>query len=150
LFAGLGLAGCQQTATAPAPETAASSVPVPALASVESLAGEWRVAGIDGQSLDERYGIALSGDADELWWEPRCAGMLRRYRITGTAVSFGPAGEAAKLAPGSPPPPVCTIAIPSRLPDVARALDSATSVGRTPANGVQIAGGGHSVLLFSQ
>ena len=31
-----------------------------------------------------------------------------------------------------------------------RALDAAITVGRTTGNGVEISGGGHSVLLFSQ
>ena len=38
-----------------------------------------RVAGIDGRSFDEPYGLALSGSETELWWEPRCAGQARSY-----------------------------------------------------------------------
>jgi len=154
-----GLAGCQQRAEAPtpAPSTAVSPrvspsvAPSPPLSPVASLLGEWRVAGIDGQSLDEPYGLALTGADDELWWEPRCAGMARSYRIDGPAIAFEPVKiNGSPPAPGSPPPPVCTIAVPLRLADVARALDAATFVGRTSANGVLISGGGRSVLLFSQ
>ncbi len=131
-----------QTVAAPA------SVPSPTLAQVTSLAGEWRVAGIDGAELDEPYGLALSGSAQELWWEPRCALIVRSYRIAGSAIDFGPRLEAPK--PGGPPPAVCAIAPPPRLADVTRALDAATTIGRTANNGVEISGGGHSLLLFGQ
>ena len=140
-------AACGKATEAPpsaAPTSATSSA-------VASLAGEWRVAGIDGQPLDEAYGIALSGSATELWWDPRCAGMARSYRIRNGAIAFGPVPINGKPpAPGSPPPPVCTVPLPPRLGEVFAALDAARTVERTPANGVLIAGGGRSVLLFSQ
>lgn len=109
---------------------------------VGSLAGAWRVAGIDGKSFDEPYGLALTGDQAELWWEPRCAGMVRGYTIAGRSISF------AKV--GSPSSAVCEIGLPPRLSEVFRALDAATTVVRTPANGIEISGGGHSLTLFSQ
>ncbi len=117
-------------------------------APVASLAGEWRVAGIDGAEFNEPYGLALSGDAQELWWAPRCARFVRSYRIEGTSVSFHQVLDEPK--PGAVPPPVCTIAPPPRIADVTRALDAATTIGRTPGNGIEISGGGHSVTLFSQ
>jgi hypothetical protein len=117
---------------------------------VETLAGEWRVAGIDGAEFNEPYGLALSGNADELWWRPRCAGMARSYRISGGAVSFGPPAGTQPSSSGAPPPPVCAIGLPPRLAEVMRALDAASTVGRTSSNGIEISGGGHSVLLFSQ
>jgi hypothetical protein len=40
--------------------------------------------------------------------------------------------------------------LPPRLADVMRALDAASTVGRTSSNGIEISGRGHSVLLFSQ
>ncbi len=145
-------ASSTETAVAdPAPAPAATPTPTPAstLAPVASLAGEWRVAGIDGADFNESYGLALSGSADELWWRPRCAGMARTYRIDGLAISFGPPAGASPPASDTPPA-VCAIGLPPRLAEVVRALDAATTVGRTPNNGIEISGGGHSVLLFSQ
>ena len=144
------LAACSQAEptpakqTAPAPETAAP-VQRPAVepsAQVGSLAGAWRVAGIDGRSFDEPVGLSLSGDNEQLWWEPRCAGMARAYRIEGQRITF-----ASTQPPGTP---VCDIGLPPRLDEVFRALDDAASVSRTPNNGVLISGPAHSVLLFSQ
>ncbi len=115
---------------------------------VSSLAGEWRVAGIDGASFDEPVGLALSGDATQIWWQPRCAGMARIYRIDDASISFTSADPPRK--PGEPTPPVCAIGLPPRLPELFHALDAATRIERTPANGILISGGGRSVTLFSQ
>ncbi len=130
--------------TEPSAPTASTSALAPT-----SLEGEWRVAGIDGEEVNEPYAIALSADGREIWWEPRCAGMLRRYTIDGNAFTAGPHTNIPPAA-GSLPPPVCAIALPPRLNDVVRALDTADRVERTLANGILIEGGGHSVLLFSQ
>lgn len=129
----------------PAPTVTAAPPPPPAstLAPVETLTGEWRVAGIDGAQFDEPYGLALSGDDSSLWWAPRCARQERRYVIKGQDIRFAPPPE----MPGSP---ACLPGLPARLADVLRALDAASRVGRTSSNGIEISGGGHSVLLFSQ
>ena len=113
-----------------------------------TLKGEWRVAGIDGADFNEPYGLALSGSDRELWWEPRCAAIARSYRIDGAGIAFGPALGAPP--PGGPTQAVCTIAPPPRIAEVLRAIDAATSVTRTANNGIEISGGGHSLLLFSQ
>ena len=129
----------------PAPTVTAAPPPPPAstLAPVETLTGEWRVAGIDGTEFNEPYGLALSGDEASLWWAPRCAQQERRYAIKGREIRFSQVSERH----GTPP---CLPGLPARLADVLRALDAATTVGRTPSNGIEISGGGHSVLLFSQ
>lgn len=125
----------------------ASPAQQPSQASIESLAGE-RVAGIDGQSFDEPVGLSLTGDTQQLWWEPRCAGMARSYRIEGQRIRFEPNGPPRPV--GSPTAPVCSIGLPSRLDEVFRALDDATSISRSASNGVLISGPKHGVLLFSQ
>lgn len=117
-----------------APEPAAVPAPV-------TLEGYWRVAGIDGAGLDEPYGLALVADREEIWAEPRCAGLIRSYAIDGNAFS------AVARAGGEP---VCEIGMPPRMADVVRALDAATRIERTPSNGIAISGGGHSVTLYSQ
>lgn len=125
--------------------------PAPAIEAVDSLAGEWRVAGIDGIPLDEPYGIALSASGHEIWWRPRCAGVVRGYAIDGLRFAAGPARSAASPpVQGVPAPVVCAIGPPPRLTDVSRALDAATRIERTPQNGVLLSGGEHSLLLFSQ
>jgi len=127
-------------------ELPAASEPAP----VPTLEGEWRVAGIDGKPLDQPVAIALSASKQEIWWAPRCAGLVRSYTIAGTRFKAGPALGVRPRKPGEPTPPVCTIAPPPRSGELFRALDAADKIARTPENGVLISGGGHSLLLFSQ
>lgn len=140
------LAACsQQAAPPPPPGTEGDERPAAApLAEITTLAGEWRVAGIDGEALNETYGIAISADADEIWAEPRCAGMVLAYRVEGLRFSASPP------VPPGPPQPACEIAMPPRVADVFTALRDADIIGRTPANGIAISGPRHGVLLFSQ
>ena len=69
-----------------------------------SLAGEWRVAGIDGRAFDEPYGIALSADAEQIWWAPRCAGVQVAYQISGASFAVPPPPVPQPPAPGTRPP----------------------------------------------
>lgn len=148
----LAVAACEQPTQTPANRVDPASKPPPPaaapVAQVSSLVGEWRVAGIDGLSLDEPIGLSLTGDDQQLWWEPRCAGMARTYRIDGQMISLGSTLPPAPA--GSPPPAVCAIGLPPRLSEIFRALDGAVSITRTPNNGVVISGPGHSLTLFSQ
>lgn len=118
-----------------------------AIDEVVSLDGDWRVAVIDGRSLDEPVGLTLNADDTTLWLEPRCAGVARRYTIRSRAISFSP------LDPPTPedtPAAVCAIGLPPQFSETMRALDAATSITRTPSNGVLISGPKHSVTLFAQ
>jgi hypothetical protein len=124
------------------------AVETPYARQVSSLAGEWRVAGIDDLSVDQPIGLALRGTDSEIWWEPRCAGMARNYRIWGSRISFS-STEPPRQA-GQPTPPVCAIGLPAKLGQVFDVLDKASSISRTANNGILIAGAEHSVLLFSQ
>ncbi|HUP66717.1 MAG TPA: hypothetical protein VM145_00700 [Sphingomicrobium sp.] len=123
---------------------------VPALAPVTTLAGEWRVAGLDGREIAGSVGIALRGSTSEIWWDPRCAGFVRSYTIEGTRFSAGPYVGFKPRRPGEPTPPVCAIAPPPQMRPIFDALNAATVISRTANNGVKISGGGRSVLLFSQ
>ena len=145
------VAGCETRPSpdAPAPP-AASATPSASIARVATLAGEWRVAGIDGRPFDEPYGLALTADTRAIWWEPRCAGAVRGYRIEGDRIDLGPDPDLPPRKPGEPTRAICTIGPPPRLADVMRALDASDSVRRTPSNGVELSGDGRSLLLFSQ
>lgn len=124
----------------------AEAFPAPA-----TLSGEWKVVAIDGKDFNESYGLALSADSSEIWWNPRCAGVVRSYAIAGHALTVSAARRAGSAPkPEDPPPPVCAIGLPDRLREVVTALDAATEVRRTPSNGIELSGGGHSLLLFSQ
>lgn len=130
------LAGCTAQADGALREGSSAAAPAPV-----TLAGEWRVAGIDGQDFDEPYGIALSADGDHIWWSPRCAGQTIDYNIDGNNFE----------AVSPPPPPVvCAIGYPERLPQVMAAILAAERIERTPANGIRLSGDGRSLTLFAQ
>ena len=116
---------------------------------VGSLSGAWRVAGIDGEPLNETYGIALEADETSIWWSPRCARQERLYTIAGGQIEFRPVPENIPTE-GGPPVIVCTIGPPAKLAEVMRALDAAQTIQRTQQNGILISGQGRSVTLFSQ
>ena len=120
---------------------------------VETLAGEWRVAGIDGVGLDGPEGLALSADEGEIWWEPRCLGAIAPYRIVNERFIQVQYPEPSPRPPNAepvPPPPVCAVNPPDRLADAMTAIRAADRIERTRNNGVLLSGGGHSITLFSQ
>ena len=117
-----------------------------------TLAGEWRVARIDGEPLDELYGIAVSANRDTIWIDPRCVGAVASYVIEDDR--FFPADLPAPppLPPGveAPPPPVCAVKLPPAASDAIGAIRAANRIERTPSNGVRLYGNGRSITLFSQ
>ena len=107
------------------------------------LTGEWRVAGIDGKPIDASYGIALSADFHGIWWEPGCAGQGVTYTIDGNRFAVTPPRK-------SGPDTVCDIGVPPEIMQVWDALRASDTIRRTAEGGVEIAGKGRSVVLFSQ
>ncbi len=141
------------------PATTAAGLPPLA---ADTLVGEWRVAGIDGEELGGANGIALTADEAEIWWEPRCAHAILRYRIGGSAFEIIPPppptpppapSPTPPLTPGGtslPAPVICTIGLPPRLADVMNALRAGRQIERTAENGIRISGDDSSITLFSQ
>jgi hypothetical protein len=112
----------------------------------ESLVGEYRVAGIDGEELNASFGIPLSIDQGTISYEPKCAGFVWQYAYRDGALD----NERRQEKLHHPPPPVCVIAVPPELNTLASALEASDRAGRTPANGIELSGNGRSVLLFTQ
>lgn len=139
------LAACQPvadpasvpTATPSPPETGGEIVQGEAPA---SLVGEYRVAGIDGTEVGGNIGIGLSITEERIYFEPRCAGFDWTYTYdAGTLAAARPADR-----------PVCRIAVHPEQRRLATALDAVSQAARTPSNGIELSGGGHTVTLFSQ
>jgi hypothetical protein len=107
-----------------------------------NLAGEWRVAELDGEQIQKPYRIALSANHDQIWWEPGCALQYRHYTIQGSRFDTRPVDLSGHE--------VCDIAYPEELARIWSAMDAADTIERTRANGVLISGNGRSVTLFSQ
>lgn len=115
---------------------------------VIKLNGEWRVAAIDGRLVEDPEAFSLTGNENQLWWQPPCAGIARTYRMDGQSIRFGSTTRPRRA--GEPSGDVCDIGLPPRIDEVFRALDDAENVARLPSNGVLISGPNHSLLLFSE
>lgn len=148
------LTGCGQAIVSP--EVTAQPVREPPSATMArsggagshagGLAGRWRVAQIDGQTSGDAGRLVLAADENQLWWEPRCAGIVRTYRILGPGIRF----VSGQVSPDTPPAPVCEIGLPSRLHDVTRALDDAVAITFVTREIVLISGPEHTLTLYSQ
>jgi hypothetical protein len=143
------LAACGQPAEQAAEQSRAdprSSETAAPLAAPESLIGEYRVAGIDGRSLDAPFGIALSITDGQVSFEPACAAFVWSYAYLKGSVDI----ERRQEKRNHPPPPVCPEPVAPQLDRLATALDAVDRARRTPENGIELSGNGRSVLLFSQ
>ena len=115
----------------------------PPLPPVGKLASEYRVAGINGEDIDEPFGLTLSASDDRITFAGPCGGYAWNYRLVETRLVTTRAAS---------PDPACLAAarIHHLVFDLAAAIDAATQAGRTPSNGIELSGGGRSVTLYSQ
>lgn len=148
LLGALPLAACQPadalSGTVPAVETQ----PAPA-----TLTGEYRVAAIDGQEVGGGIGIALTVSDSMIWFDPRCAGFDWTYTYAGGAmITDRPEKPSAVDGPfvARRMRPTCRIAVHPEQQRLAAAIDAVTNAHRTPSNGIELNGGGHSVSLYAQ
>ena len=123
----------------------------PAFPPAKTIVGEYRVAGIDGESIDQPYAIALSITADKISFAPECAGFVWTYNYShdGTLSTARHPDHGGETAPDGSTV-VCAVGLkPTDIP-LSQAIDAATRAGRTPQNAIELSGGGRSVTLFSQ
>jgi len=147
LLAILALAGCSPPGSdapvEPGTDQAARSANEaahPLEAPLVSLVGEYRVAGIDGEPLDAQFGITVSIHPEIIELAP-CASLHWSYTYADGSLETRrlPRPEGGIFCRISP-----------EVQDAGKAIDVATSARRTAANGIELAGDGHSILLFSQ
>lgn len=140
------LAAASLAACNPVVETAphqARPAPTPQLSPVETLAGEYRVAGINGAPIDEPFGLALSITQSRIVFDGPCVGYAWDYRIDGANLTTSRTGS---------PDPACMAAAGLHYLefDLAKAVDATTRAVRSPSNGIAMSGAGQSVTLYSQ
>lgn len=104
-----------------------------------ALVGEYRVAGVDGQDINLPHGITASISVDEIEVQSQCIRFKWTYAITNGV-----------LAASRAPAVSCQRGLLAEEEAIARAFDQAVQAQRTPANGIEFSGAGHSVTLFSQ
>lgn len=146
--AALALAACQQgDEPAPPPEASVTATAAASEAStpapVESLVGEYRLAGLDGREFDESYGVALSISEERIDFD-NCRQIGWTYTLEDGRI------ETERSPPGGPDAQPCDEQLPVRLVQLVSAIDQVERVERTPENGIVLRGRLRSVTLFSQ
>jgi len=150
LLLALSLAACQPAGEPAAPdaakpepqatsETPALAEPSDRIVTTKRLAGEYRIAGVDGQGIDLPYGITASISADRILVSSDCVRMAWSYRFAGDA-----------LVTGRVPVESCARGLTAEEQAIMDAFDAATAVAINESNGYEFTGGGHSVTLFTQ
>ena len=127
---------------APTREAASDPTPAPAgnaMASAPALAGEYRIAGVDGADIDLPYGITASITGDRIHVVADCVNVAWSYRLEGD-----------RIATERVPVEGCARGLNRVEEALVAAFDAAGRVERTASNGIEFSGGGRSVLLFSQ
>jgi hypothetical protein len=105
------------------------------------LAGEYRIAGVDGQDIDLPNGITASIGQGRITVSSGCIRRGWSYTYEHGRLATRPAKTAApRCVPGLRPEEAAVFA----------AFDAAQRASRTPANGIAISAGEHEVTLFSQ
>ncbi len=103
------------------------------------LTGEYRVASVNGASIDQPEGVTATVTASRIDVRSGCIRFAFDYRMEGGALTTMDAPVAS-----------CRRGLTPAEQSVREAFAAATGVARTPANGVQFTGGERSVTLFTQ
>lgn len=104
-----------------------------------TLEGEWRVAGADGKSIDLTHGITMSITPERISLNSGCVNMAWRYNYAAGELAAEPLAQKT-----------CKRGLHPEEKAIAAVLDGSADVRRTEHNGVEIVGGGHGFILFSQ
>lgn len=124
-----------QSPARPRPSAAATADPAPAMA----IAGEYRVAGIDGQDINQPHGITASISADRIHVTADCLNFGWSYTLQGSSII-------TKRVPVEG----CARGLTAAEEALVAAFDRASIVARTPANALELRAPGHTATLFSQ
>lgn len=127
-------AACQ-----PADAPASTGGTVAAALAPADLAGAYRVASVDGASVDQPDAITATISANRIDVQSGCIRFAYDYRLAGGALSTTAAPVAS-----------CRRALMPAEQAVQQAFAAAVQVARAPQNGVQFTGAGRGVTLFAQ
>lgn len=101
--------------------------------------GEYRLAGADGREVNLGHAITVSIDSDTIAVASQCVTPRWRYEYS-----------AGVLTTRIIPTPICERGRYQEEEAVMAVFDAPETALRTPDNGWYIAGGDHSITLFSQ
>ena len=127
-----------------APEPSSTPTPTPApnvaVTDLAALVGEYRVAGAGGKGIDLPHGVTARIDENGMIVDSGCVQLSWMWFFEGNRL------VTERLFPRAS----CGRALLPEEEAIVAAMDGATGIGRTPANGVEIGGEDGAVLLFGQ
>lgn len=132
-----------EPAAAPAPSPTPASAPARpnvAITDLAAIAGEYRVAGAGGREIDLPHAITARIDETGLLVDSGCV------QLSWVWFFEGPRLVTEQLFPRAS----CGRALLPEEEAIVAAMNGATGVARTPANGIEIGGENGAVLLFGQ
>lgn len=124
--------------SSPSPAATAADAPL-ASAPAGAIEGEYRIAGVNGQDINQPYAITATISAGRIHVTADCINLGWSYTLQGAAIST------RRVAVEG-----CGRGMTAAEEAITAAFDAARTVGRTPANAIEFRAPGHSVTLFSQ
>ena len=131
-------AGVATVTPTPTPDSVSTREPAE-LVPASQLVGEWRIAGVDGQSIDLPNAITASITEGRIHVVADCVNLGWTYAAEGGVFE-------AKRTPVES----CLRGLTPEEEAIARAIEAATGFGRTPSNAIEIFSREHRVTLYSQ
>lgn len=131
----------REAGTTPSPATTpgiAERVPAE-LVPASELVGEWRIAGVDGEEIDQPYAITASITDRQIHVVADCINIAWSY--TAESGSFD-----AKRVPVEG----CGRGMTPKEEAIVTAIDTATGFGKVPSNAMEIFSQQHRVTLYRQ
>jgi hypothetical protein len=128
-------AGSDPPAAKPQP-----SPPNAATTDLAGLAGEYRVAGAGGREINLPHAITARIDENGILVDSNCVQLSWAWFFEGSRLVTEQLFSRAS----------CGRALLQEEQAIVAAMNGATTIGRTPANGIEIAGENGPVLLFGQ
>jgi hypothetical protein len=145
------LAACTESPEKPTAEPVASASPAvarsspspaPTAADAEpatAIEGEYRIAGVNGQDINQPYAITASISSGRIHVTADCINLGWDYTLEGAAIST------KRVAVEG-----CGRGMTAAEEAITTAFDAARTVVRTPSNSIEFRAPGHTVTLFSQ
>jgi hypothetical protein len=131
----------KQPASAIAPAPPILPADATAVNDIASIAGEWRVAGIAGQSLSQPFGISASIRDGRVRFVSQCITRQYQLQIQGGLVIARLLGNAV---------PDCARALTIDERAIEQSMGQVKSVYRLPSNALVFDGPAGAVTLFTQ
>jgi hypothetical protein len=108
---------------------------------VSAIQGEWRVAGVSGQSLSQPFGISASIQDNRVRFVSQCITRQYELNVEGGLVAARPLGNDV---------PDCARALTIDERGLEQAMSQAKTIYRLPSNALVLDGPAGAVTLFTQ